>query len=253
MTSEESQALTDWYETAHGDGAGNLTPFVPFLVENGPGYLKLYRAYAQSLDELGGLPQVIVALLFLHYYMSIGSERGVLYEVIAARQWGATKREVLETIGLTFVESGPFGGNAAAASSEYLASWPNDEPRRIVYSWPPHWDAGGLVTSKIPSESPTARLFGQRAPGVLSALEARVSQARTKLELNEVVLVLYDLHAAVARGRADDAVRAARLALSAGVKSNEILEVVGFGALYATSYQLDEIAEALEPMMPTVA
>lgn len=252
ITPDEARALTDWYETAHGDGAGDLTPFVSFLVQNGPGYLKLYRAYAQSLDELGSLPQVIVALLFLHYYMSIGSERGVLYEVVAARQWGATKREVLETIGLTFVESGPFGANAASGSSEYLASWQDDEPRRVEYEWPAHWSADGITQSEISDDSPTGRLLAQRAPGVLSALRARVHKARANTQLNPVVFVLYDLHAAVARGRANDAARAARIALGAGVRTNEILEVVGFGALYATSMQLDEIAEALEPVLTVV-
>jgi hypothetical protein len=68
--------------------------------------------------------------------------------------------------------------------------------------------------------------------------------------LNPVVFVLYDLHAAVARGRAADATRAARISLRSGVRVNEVLEVIGFGALYATSLQLDEIAEALEPILP---
>lgn len=249
ITPEEERALLDWYETAHGDGAGNLTPFVPFLIENGPAHLKLYRAYAQALHELGGLPQVIVPLLFLHYYMSIGSERGVLYEVVAARQWGATKREVLETIGLTFVESGPFGANAASASSDYLRSWQSDEPRRVEYEWPSHWSGEGLVQSGIPDDSPTGRLLAQRAPEVLSALRARVRKARADTQLNPAVFVLYDLHGAVARGRPNDAARAARAALGAGVRVSEILEVVGFGALYATSHQLDEIAETLESIL----
>jgi alkylhydroperoxidase/carboxymuconolactone decarboxylase family protein YurZ len=249
ITPEEERALIDWYETAHGDGAGDLTPFVPFLIQNGPAHLKLYRAYAQSLHELGALPQVIVPLLFLHYYMSIGSERGVLYEVVASRQWGANKREVLETIGLTFVESGPFGANAASASSEYLASWQGDEPRRVECEWPAHWHTESLTQSEISDDSPTGRLLAQRAPGVLSALRARVRKARANTQLNPVVFVLYDLHGAVARGRANDAARATRAALEAGVRTNEILEVVGFGALYATSNQLDEIAEALEPIL----
>jgi hypothetical protein len=249
VTPEEARALVDWYETAHGDGAGDLTPFVSFLIQNGPAHLKLYRAYAQSLHELGELPQVIVPLLFLHYYMSIGSERGVLYEVVASRQWGATKREVLETIGLTFVESGPFSANAASASSDYLDSWQGDEPRRVGYEWPTYWKTEGLTQSEISDDSPTGRLLAHRAPNMLSALRARVRKARAGTQLNPVVFVLYDLHSAVARGRAGDAMRAARIAISAGVRTNEILEVVGFGALYATSSQLDEVAGALEPLL----
>lgn len=249
ITPEEAAALLDWYESSHSDGEGQLTSFVPFLIENAPATLKLYRAYVQSLDELGGLPQVIVALLFLHYYMSIGNEPGTHYEVIAALQWGATKQEVLETIGSTFMESGPFGGNTAAASQKYLASWDAGEPRRMPFSWPAHWSSDAVDSAIIPPDSPTARLLSGRAPHVLTALQARRVRARRDTGLPAAFLFLCDLHGAVARGRAADAASAARTALDAGVTVAELIEVIGFAALYATACQLDEVAAAIEPLL----
>lgn len=253
MTPEETAALLDWYESSHSDGEGQLTSFVPFLIENSPATLKLYRAYVESLDELGRLPQVVVALLFLHYYMSIGNESGAHYEVIAALQWGATKQEVLETIGSTFVESGPFGGNTAAVSQRYIASWDENEPRRMPFSWPDHWNSDVVDSATIPPDSPTARLLLGRAPHVLSSLQARRVRARRDSGLPPAFLFLCDLHGAVARGQAAHAAKSAQAALEAGVTVAEVIEVIGFAALYATAYQLDEVASAIEAVLPATA
>ena len=80
-----------------------------------------------------------VALFFLRYYMTVGNDKGVLYEVVAARSWGATKAEVLDVIESGFVLSGPFGTNAAARSASYLDGWPANEPRRTDNPWPAQW------------------------------------------------------------------------------------------------------------------
>jgi alkylhydroperoxidase/carboxymuconolactone decarboxylase family protein YurZ len=249
ISPDEARSLKEWYETAHGDGVTDLTPFVGFLLENGPSHLKLYRAYAQSLHEVGNLPQVIVPLLFLHYYMSIGNSPGVLYEVVAARQWGATKQEVLETIGFTFVESGPFGGNTASGSSDYLASWDHNEARRVKCEWPSHWKPEILLDSSTLDNS-IVSLLSNRAPGVLAALHARINNAVLHTQLNPILFILYDIHSSVARGDVSNVVTATNLALKAGVLPNEIIEVVGFGALYTTASQLAEIAEAIETLFP---
>jgi alkylhydroperoxidase/carboxymuconolactone decarboxylase family protein YurZ len=250
ISQDEAAALTDWYERAHGDRQGDLTPFVPFFVRHRPGALKLYRAYAQALDEEGRLPQVVVALLFLHYYMTRGNERGVLYEVVAARQWGATKREVLETIELAFVQSGPLGGNAAAAADSYLSQWPDTEERRVDDPWPPTWSTGPVTATAIPPGSALARLFGLRQAAVATALAARVTHARSGTELPPVMGVLYDLFGAVVADRPGDAAAAARDADAAGLSAAEIVEVVGFAGLYATTGQLERAAAAIIPIFP---
>jgi alkylhydroperoxidase/carboxymuconolactone decarboxylase family protein YurZ len=245
LSESEAAGLLSWSDNEHGDGTPGLTEFVSFFITHRPRALKLYRAYAQSLHDTGGLPQVIVAILFLRYYMSVGNSNGVLYEVVAARQWGATKAEVLDAIESGFVVSGPFGGNAAAGSSEYLQNWNADEPRRTANPWPSAW-ADRRPVDETPS---TAELFGRRAPQVWSALLERRLRVNNGIEnLPPIMPVLFDLHRAVADGRPVEAARSAQRAFAAGMTSQELLEIVGFGALYATVDQLETVAEALEPV-----
>jgi len=244
MSAAEADELLRWYEEAHGDGQGDLTPFVPFFIEHNPSALKLYRAYAQALDQDGGLPQLVVALLFLHYYMLRGNERGVLYEVVAARVWGATKREVLETIELTFVESGPLGGNAASLSSDYLKDWPDVEPRAVEGVWPEHW-VRDEDPRTVDEDSATWALFNAHAPNALDALRRRWHFAQADKELPDVMQTFYGLHCAVADGRAEAAAQEAAHALRLGARPSEILEVVGFGALYSDRLKLEEVCRAV--------
>jgi alkylhydroperoxidase/carboxymuconolactone decarboxylase family protein YurZ len=251
ISADEAAALAGWYEREHGDGQGDLTPFVSFLVRHRPGALKLYRAYAQALDEDGRLPQVAVALLFLHYYMARGNERGVLYEVVAARQWGATKREVLDTIEMSFLQSGPLGGNAAAAADTYLSQWPDAEERRIPDPWPAGWSSSRAGGATLPPESALGRLLREHQPTVAAALAARLAHARSAAELPPVMGMLCELFGAVTADRPDDAAAAARDAVAAGVSAAGIVEVVGFAGLYATTRQLERVAAALIPILPS--
>ncbi|HVW44889.1 MAG TPA: hypothetical protein VHC18_26420 [Amycolatopsis sp.] len=242
MDAAEAKKLLDWYESEHGDGQGDLTPFVPFFIEHRPAALKLYRQFAKTLYDESGLPQLVIPLNFLYYYMTRGNERGVLYEVVAARKWGATKREVMETLEIAFVHSGPMGGNAASVAGDYLRLWQDGEPRQVADPWPAHW-----VRNPVPVHGPQLgesvnRLFGAHLPGVRDAFEARVTHATTDTELPPGIVALYLLHSAVAAGRGEDAMAAAREALAAGLTKKEIVAAVGFAGLYATGTQLEEVS-----------
>jgi alkylhydroperoxidase/carboxymuconolactone decarboxylase family protein YurZ len=245
---EEAGALLQWYEEAHGEGQGDLTPFVAFFIGHRPPAVKLYRQYAQALYEESGLPQLVIPLNFLYYYMTRGNERGVLYEVIAARAWGATKREVLETLELAFVHSGPLGGNAAAVAGDYLASWDETEPRRVPAPWPGHW-----LRSPDHQPSPVGDavrgVLGQHLPRVLEAMERRNTHATVGTELPPAMAAMYTLHSAVAAGRTADVADEARRALSCGVTEKELLAAVGFAGLYATPGQLDAVFARLREVL----
>ena len=242
----EAAALLEWYESSHADGEPGLTDFVGFLIGVRPRALKRYRAYAQALHAHGGVPQLAVALFFLRYYMTLGNEKGVLYEVVAARQWGATKAEVLDTIESGFLMSGPFGANAAAKSQAYLDGWPADEPRRLADPWPASW-----LDREIPAapESASDRFLRRFAPDVLDAFTARQAPLTGRRPaLPAPMFPMLDLHHAVADGRPAEAADAARAAFAAGLSIAELIEVVGFGALYASPPRLAAVAEALEPV-----
>jgi hypothetical protein len=246
MTAEEAKELLEWYEAAHGDGERGLTEFVPFFIENRPGALKRYRIYVRALHDYGGLPQIAIALLFLRYYMAIGNERGIRYQIVAARQWGATKGEVLEMIEAAFVDSGPYGGNAAATAQAYLKAWPAEEERRIPDPWPDSWYRSSY---SLPAETAAERFFETYAPEVLGAFAARIRYVRNPSELPQMLLPLSDLLGAVARSRPADAARVAKRALGMGATRSEAIEVVGLGSLYLTSSQFDDIVQAVGPVI----
>jgi hypothetical protein len=241
----ERAALIAWYETSHGDGEAGLTDFVPFLIDNRPRALKVYRAYAQALHQHGLLPQVAVALFFLRYYMTVGNDKGVLYEVVAARSWGATKAEVLDVIESGFVLSGPFGTNAAARSATYLDGWPADEPRRTDNPWPAQWSK---ARPPVPGAE-TERVLGRVAPDVLAALQRRREPLLPgHSALPAAMFPLMDLHHAVADGRPAEAQQAAAAVFESGLDLPAVVETVGFGALYAAPARLDAVCAALEPV-----
>jgi alkylhydroperoxidase/carboxymuconolactone decarboxylase family protein YurZ len=275
ISETEAAGLVAWYEEAHGAGSIELTRFVPFLIENRPGALKRYRRYAQVVQESCEFPQLFIALLFLHYYMRIGNARGVLYEVIAARKWGATKAEVLDLIQLTFLVSGPFGGNAAAElSTEYLREWSDDEARAVPDAWPEEWDAGrhdrggseldfesaalsetelgsllawhASVGDGVPAH---VELFARHAPALLKALQLRAEHAFRASCLPTQLIPMLELHWAVATGRPRQAAGAARSARRLGVSKGHVMGVIGFGALYSDEFTLDELAIELREVL----
>jgi alkylhydroperoxidase/carboxymuconolactone decarboxylase family protein YurZ len=247
---DEAERLISWYQDAHGDGDADLFAFVPFLIENRPAALKLYRSYVSTIAAHGQLPQIVPALIFLNFYMLIGNERGARYEVVAARRWGASKTEVLDVIERAFLSAGPFGANTAATARAFMASWPADEPRALAQPWPDHWiQAPGMT---LPHEA-TGRLLAQRAPEVLAALRARRAPSESPRALPTAMLPVLDLHASVALSRPDLAAEAAEAALAAGLTAAEVIEVIGFGALYASPAGFDKVAAALDPILSRAA
>lgn len=275
ISEAEASALIRWYEESHGDGSIELTKFVPFLIEYRPGALKAYRRYAQTLHEWGGLPQIVIALMFLHYYMRTGNERGVLYQVIAANKWGATKQEVLDVVQLTFLESGPFGVNAVADSAAgYLSRWDDGDARAVAEPWPAEWTpsqpdfpAGAFdrATSEAAQselaeferrhvsageEMPAhAALLLRHAPPVLKALRLRYEQALAGCSLPAQFIPLMHLHTAVASGLPREARAAALAARRAAVSKRHVIAVMGFGMLYASEPSLDVLGTELAPVL----
>ena len=271
---DEAAALLRWYEESHGEGTVELTQFVPFLIANRPGALKRYRHYAQAIHELGELPQVTIALLFLHYYALIGNERGVRYQVIAARRWGATRAEAMDVLELAFLAAGPFAGNAATAAGDLLEQWPLDARREVDDPWPASWspakphaaqapiDIGraGATTEEVAAiarwlevagtpRPVTVAVLGRFAPSVLKALYGRYEHAANGASLPRQLVPLLELHAAAIAGRFEVARRALRDARDRGVTRPQALAIVAFAIMYSLPGAVEELAEQLGPVL----
>jgi hypothetical protein len=142
LTPAEAEAMRHWYESAHGSGNLDLVRYVPFMLAENPAALKRFRHWADVVAGGRGLrtplPAPLMALVWLHFYCVNPFPSGLLYEVIAARRWGAGKREVIDTITLAWIHGGPHGIEVAATSSaDYLAGW-QDEGGGLT--WPEGWD-----------------------------------------------------------------------------------------------------------------
>jgi hypothetical protein len=142
LTSAEAEAMQRWYRSAHGSGNLDLVRYVPFMLAEDPAALKRFRHWADVVAGGRGLatplPPPLMALVWLHFYCVNPFPSGLLYEVIAARRWGAARHEVIDTITLAWIHGGPHGIEVAATSSaEYLAAW---EDRGGGVAWPDGWD-----------------------------------------------------------------------------------------------------------------
>ncbi|MDX6419671.1 MAG: hypothetical protein QOG28_4291, partial [Trebonia sp.] len=133
----------------------------------------------------------------------------------------------------------------------YRSQWPDAEERRIPDPWPAAWSSSRAGGAALPPESALGRLLGEHQPTVAAALAARLAHARSVAELPPVMGMLYELFGAVTADRPDDAAAAARDAVAAGVSAAGVVEVVGFAGLYSTTRQLERVAAALIPILPS--
>jgi hypothetical protein len=74
----------------------------------------------------------------LHYYVVLGYREGIIYQIRQARETGATKGHILDTLAIAYIHGHARGMNEAAeAASEYMASW-EDSPASPD-CFPPGW------------------------------------------------------------------------------------------------------------------
>lgn len=117
FTEEEKERMLKWYREVHDHGDLDLAPFSRFMLEHDPtGFKRLRRHLITLEDELDGPPLPVAAgvLMFVHTYIVLGMGKGALYEIIAMRELGASRDEVMETVRLAALHGGPRGINALA-------------------------------------------------------------------------------------------------------------------------------------------
>jgi hypothetical protein len=269
FSADEKERILRWYLETHGTGSLDLVKFAPFLIEHEPGSFKRYRRHVTAIAQARGgvgLPQAVVGLLFLHAYTAIANERGVLYEVIAAREWGATKREVMETLAFSFLEAAPRGINAAAEmSDDYLREWIDDgRPTRI--EWPAGWAADPKVfqsgidstTDELtPAELEAIvewhrRMHGSDGVNVRRLAELHPSAFKTHRlryeraisgSLPAQIFPLYTLHLATLKRRPAAMRSSLQMAKQLGVDRHHAVQALWWGLLYGGETMLDDVME----------
>jgi alkylhydroperoxidase/carboxymuconolactone decarboxylase family protein YurZ len=241
---EEADRLVTWYATTHGEGDLGLVPFVPFALENLPSALKRYRAY---VEEMYAEPRsdVVGLLAILYHYIRIGNGSGIVYEVIACRRAGLTKRQVLDAIEHAFLDCGPFGLNAVAtAAAEYLARWDAAEDEEDPLIWPEGWEVGGVGTDTRLDASIPAFLARERprAADALRARHAHLEGARLPRPAFPTMHLVHEIVGGDAAGVRYYTERALR----AGASPGQLVDVAALAVLYTDVAALGVAGAALE-------
>lgn len=265
ISEQEADALLHWYSSTHGLGNTDLTPFVPFLIREMPSVFKRYRRQQIETSGLSDLPTVAGALMFMVYYASTGSERGVLYEVVAAREWGASRSEVLSAVEFAFLRYGPQAANTIAlAAGDYLADWQED-PEGSTWA-PETWTGVGLSTgdpdgehpstldselqrwderSSVPGGARGLETLESNSPGALRAWQRRVDLLEQSALPRQWRLMTHVFLATI-EGRVDEFRIALHKCEGVGIERSHLIEIIWWAFLYVSEPVKREIMECFD-------
>lgn len=170
LTEAEAAGYLNWCRRVHGEGDLELVPFAEFFVEYDPKGLKQLRRHTGALS----LPIEAAVLMWTHTYCVQGFAKGVLYEVIAARELGVSKQEVVQVLRCAGYFGGPLALNAAGELTlPYLREWQAGNEEETV-TWPPEWVveddpfASGIdhsITELLPGEFEKIRDWSESVYG----------------------------------------------------------------------------------------
>ena len=132
LSPEQRAEVLAWYARYHGEGGLDLARFVPFWLDRRPEVFVRYRRWGATVGALpGGLPPGGVFLLHVPSYAAIGNVEGALYELIGARELGATAAEGAQALGLSGADL------SAEPWAPLFAAWPGAGTSGL--GWPPEW------------------------------------------------------------------------------------------------------------------
>jgi len=270
--SEEEKARTlEWYRRVHDHGDLDLAPFARFMLEHDPtGFKRLRRHLITLDDEIDGPPLPVAAgvLMFVHTYIVLGMGKGALYEIIAMRDLGATRAEIMETVRLGALHGGPRGINALAeVADEYLRDWHEDPATESRVAWPAGWapdaarfrsgidlgsdelEQGELellrewylrTLGEVPSH---VDFLGRVAPRSLKTQRARFETAITGA-LPAQMIPLLTLHLSAIRLWPKPLRRAVQTARSLGVRRGEVVAALLWSGVYGTDLVMETAMDA---------
>jgi hypothetical protein len=265
VSPEEASRYLAWCARIHGEGNLDLVPFAEFYVECDPAGLKYLRRHTATI----GLPIGAAVLMWAHTYCVLGSAKGTLYEVIAARELGASLTDVVEVIRCAGYVAGPFALNAAGELTlPYLRSWSAADTGESALEWPASWSADAHAFETGIDHRVDALQDGEfdliaewyrktygEVPADLrmaaAAHPAAFKMARVRFErvahsgLPAQLFPLLMLHTAVVQDRPLAARRAAQLAHSLGVDGDSLGRVVHWASVLGGESTLERGMQAL--------
>jgi alkylhydroperoxidase/carboxymuconolactone decarboxylase family protein YurZ len=257
FTDEEKALTLEWYRRVHDHGDLDLAPFSRFMLEHDPTGFKRLRRHLVALDEEldePPLPTAAGVLMFVHTYVVLGMGKGALYEIIAMRELGASRAEIVETIRLAALHGGPRGINSLAeVADEYLREWTGAAESTVA--WPDGWapDAerfrSGIDLSSdelLPGElelirdwylrtlgevPPHVDFLARVAPSAFKTQRARFETAVTGA-LPAQMIPLLTLHLNALRLRPKPLRRSLQAARSLGVTRREAVSALFWAGVY---------------------
>lgn len=251
LSSEEAERYLAWCARVHGEGNLDLVPFAEFFVECDPAGLKYLRRHTAQI----GLPIGAAVLMWAHTYCVLGSAKGVLYEVIAARELGVDRSQMIDVLRCAGYVAGPFALNAAGELTlPYLRSWTVAARSSKDLVWPSGWASNAEAFSagidhsnddltdvelarvlawheSTYGEVPASlRLAAESNPRAFKLARVRFERIpRSSLPAQLFPLLL--LHTALVQDRAVEAKRALQLAQAVGVEQGLLLKVAHWAAV----------------------
>lgn len=274
FTADELEAVLRWYREKHGVGDLDLVKFVPFMLDLRPDAFKRYRWWVETISAGHDLTSPVgpsTAMIWLHYYVTIGYGAGALYEIIAMRDRGAAKAEVAQAVALGWLHGGPRGMyETAAAAMDYMREWPEDDGApgaEWTAGWAPDPEAfrAGLDFSsaslsseelellqawhmRVQGQVPAyVRMLGRYYPSALKVWRARYENAADG-PLPKQVIALFQVHTAALMREPDALRRAVHMAKVFGLARDHVVFTLTTPHVYLGDLGMWAL-ESIEPML----
>jgi hypothetical protein len=277
FTEAEWQRMAQWYVDTHGIESLDLVKFIPFMLHLRPDALKHYRRWVEVTPAGVGLenpiPAPALGLVWLHFYCVNCYPQGILYEVIAAREWGARRSEVADTITVAWLQGGPFGANTAAGvAADYMDEW-GKQPEGRGTTWPDGWspdpdafrsgisldtentmsadDLGRLeewhsrVQGAVPAYVP---FLARNYPLALKTWRGRYENAMAGT-LPKQIIAIFQIHVASMLKRPDAVRRSVTMARTFGVKKDHVTMALANTQVYLGDLAMDAAVEGVADLL----
>lgn len=264
---EEKASVLAWYRDVHEYGDLDLAPFARFGIEHDPVGFKALRRHVEALGRMP-LPVGAAVLMWVYTYAALGNGKGALYEIIAARELGASRAEVMETVHLAALTAGPLGLNPLGEfAHDYLLEWTRDDDRGGRIEWPEGWapdvqrfrsgiDLGndGLTPDELELlRQWNLRMYGdvprsldvaaRAAPEAYKTQQARFEKA-VKGALPAQMIPLLLLHLSSIRLWPVPTRRSIQMANSLGVAPEYVVSTLFWAAVYGGDVVLESAVDA---------